>query len=188
MTLKQHLASLESLKGRLSRSEETLLEALRLRTRILGEYEKLDAYLYLSWARNMKDSMLLEREQHLSADVEARLSFMAGEIASIPEDRLTTLKRNAPSLSDYAFVLARSRRLAPHRASSETEATLAALAPELSGWQDSLYEEILSRTTFEPVNLGDVRLDPHRDRARLLSNPSGSIREQGFKHLYAGLE
>jgi oligoendopeptidase F len=161
---------------------------LRLRSQILGEYEKLDAYLYLSWAGDTRQATLLDREQHLTAEVEARMSFMAEEVSAITEDRLDALRKGAPALSDYSFALAQMRRLKEHRASGEIEATLASLAPELSGWQDSLYEEIFRETSFEPVLAGETQLHAYRDRSRWLSHPDSAVREQGFKHLYAGLE
>jgi oligoendopeptidase F len=181
------LAALETLKGRLARSGATLLRALQLRTGISLTFEKLDAYFYLQNATDVSNTAAVEHERRLATDVNARLSFVASEIAAIPGATLTRLMRETRALAPYEYAISQMRRFNEHRSSVDVEATLAALQPQLMGWQDALYEQALAAVAFEPITVAGRPLDPYADRQVLASSSDATVRKLAFDRLYTGL-
>jgi oligoendopeptidase F len=186
-TLVERIAELGALKGAVTSSAKTLLDALRLRTEIMRGYQKLDAYLYLTWAIDMRNRASYDREQRLSATYGAGVGFVGIEIGTVSAARLAQLIEEAPELSAYRFVIDQIRRTGEHRGSADAEATLSRLGPQLSGWQYPMYTDTIAGASFDLVPAAGVSLHPLKDRATLAANRDPEIRRRAFDALYSGL-
>jgi len=70
------VAELEDLKGHVRDSTANLLRALKLRDQITLQWVRHDAYLYLRYATNIKDSASETDEGKLTAEVTKRTGFV----------------------------------------------------------------------------------------------------------------
>jgi len=172
------------LKGHLENASQ-LLELMRSYYAAQELFAKHDAYLHLRCAMDRNDRACHDRQQ-LSADVTAKTAFVESEILSLSDDRLRAFLNKAPALRQYGFAIASVRRAAPHLLPAGEQALLDQFDPEIAGWQNDLYEQVIAQAAFGAVPSPAGSLDVVRQRNLILRNADRRVREEGFKKRYAG--
>ncbi len=168
--LEATLKDLESLKGKIEKSADTLQLAIQLRERAHIQFQRHYSYLYLQNAVNTKDETSLAASSALEADVNARTAFLRQELMQMDDQRLASFVAQQPSLKKYSFASESLRRYRPYTLSLKEEELLSATESLNNDWQYELYKKLIAHTPF-----GTVR-----------SAPGPKAREEGFKLGYAG--
>ena len=92
-----------------------------------------------------------------------------------------------PALRTYDFRLELITRDRKHSLRVSQEELLKSLQPELSGWQSEFYDEQLSHTRFEPVEVAGKPVDPQKDRTQIATTSADAIvRSKGFHQRFDG--
>ena len=110
---------------RIERNRHDVAAAIEAYDAALPKVERLDAFLYLHYAIDTRDTQSLHDEEDLEARFDARTAFLREAIAKL--DRVPAKR--------YAFFIEEMRRT-----SGKTNATVDRLAPEMSGWPSELYD------------------------------------------------
>ena len=184
--LQSMLMEMESFKGRLGHSPEDLLLALELNDSIQVKLALHDAYLYLRYAVNTKDTASKDDDDALIAEVNSRTQVLDQELRQIPDDTLSHFLHTVPQLKSYLFEITSSRRFRPYTLSTGEETTLGLMVPFISGWQSDLYENLIAQTHFKDIETTKGKLNVWKDRNAISNFPDRSVREQGFKERFAG--
>jgi oligoendopeptidase F len=180
------LKELESLKGRVAASSANLLRALKTYDKALVEFMRHYTYLYLRYAVNTKDEASQTESSKMDAEFSERTAFLQQELMRVDEPLLERFIRQTPQLEVYRFSVEAARRLLAHTLSLKEEEALSATSPLNSEWQYDLYQKLLRRTRFGTVKTNAGELDVLRQRGVIASLADRSLREAGFKKLYAG--
>jgi len=180
------LRRLENLKGKVSASPGNLLLAMQLYDSVLVEFMRHYTYLYLRYAVNTQDRTSLSESSEIDADFSKRTAFIREELIRIDTRTLEKFARQAPALSKYSFAVRSAHRFQPHTLPLNVEEIFGAIAPFTSGWQYDLYVALLDRVPFGTIKTEHGELDVRRDRRVIASDENRSVREKGFKELYAG--
>jgi len=186
--LENKISELESLGGKISRSPEILLQALRINDNISVLLAMHDAYLYLRYAVNTKDEKSYEDDNALISEVNSRTQFLSRELMQISDDTLGMFITENPELEPYKFEIGSSRRFRLYTLPQSEEITVGSLSPVINGWQSDLYENLIARTQFETIETKDGKLNVWKQRSLITDNPDRSVREEGFKKRYEGFE
>lgn len=180
------LKDLESLKGKVAASPDSLLSALSLYDKVYIEFIRHYTYLYLRYAVNTDDEASNVQSSELDAEFTKRTAFLRQELIQVDERALDNFVKQKPALKIYLFAIESTRRDQPHTLSLKEEETLSLTSPLTDEWQYDLYQKLLRRTIFEKIKTQNGDLDLRRDRLAIANNPDRAVREQGFKSLYAG--
>ena len=161
---------------------------------VLVRYEQIqtaarrhDAYLHLRCSENQTDKAACDGEDALDSLVDSRTAFVASGISALPNAKLAAFLKSL-ALAPYAYAIADIRRQNGHDAGAGGEEVLAKLVPELSDWQNTLYEQALARADFGTVATPQGPLDIVRQRNVLAIYPDRDIRKQGFEKRLAGFD
>jgi oligoendopeptidase F len=163
------LKELETLKGKVTGSPDSLQRALRLNDRVRVQLSRHYSYLYLRYAVNTNDEKSLAESSALVAEVNTHTAFLRPELMQIDDRKLAAFVSRQPSLKTYLFEIAAARRYLPYTLSLKEEESLSATAPN-NDWQYDLYEKLRER------------LPPLTQRGS-----DQKAREETFKQRYAGL-
>jgi oligoendopeptidase F len=171
-------------KGQLN-SASQLLGVLRQYDSIQKLFAKHEGYLHLRCALDRKDAAC-DADQAIQSDVAARTAFLNPEILAISEDRLRAFLDQEPALAEYRFALSDIRRDAPHLLPGSEQALLDQFQPQIGDWQYDLYQQIVAGIPFGAVQTSSGKLEVVRQRNLIAADSDGHVREEGFKHRYAG--
>lgn len=180
------LKDLESLKGRVAASADNLLRALQLFDAVQVRFQRHDAYLYLRYAVNTRDEASFTEEATLAAEFTKRTSFLQQELMQIDDQALNRFVAQKPQLKAYLFAIESARRYRPYTLPLDEEELLSATAPDTTGWQYELYQNLISHTPFGTVRTRDGNeLDVRKQRNAIANSPERAVREAGWKKRYA---
>ena len=133
-SIKEIATQIESFKGKLGDSAQTLLDCFRKSDELLSLNDKVFVYARMKRDENNGDSTyqaLTDRASTLSTDVFAAISFIVPEMLSIPEDKLLSYVNSNKELSLYLFMIQENLRQKEHIL-SEKEEQLLAMSSEIS--------------------------------------------------------
>ena len=185
--LAQQLSDLERSQKTFTAGASAMATTLAHFERIRTEAVRHDAYLHLRCADDKSDSKACDGEDAVDSMVDSHTAFIASGIAALPAVKISALLKS-PSLKPYAYAIADMRRQNGHDAGAAGEKVLAKLSPDLSDWQDALYEQALSRADFGTVVTPQGALDVARQRNVLAVHPDRNIRKQAFDKRNAGFD
>ena len=135
------LKELETLKGKVTASADSLERALQLWDHADVQLRKHDSYLYLRNAVNTADTTSLAENSTLDAEVSARTDFLRQELMQLDDARLAELLAQKPSLKSHLFAIQSVRRYRPYTLSLKEEQLLSATAPD-NDWPAELYGKL----------------------------------------------
>ena len=99
--------AVETYKGKLGQSKETLLEALKLYEKLWKNAELVSNYAGLQKTADESDSAAADREGRASmacSQASAKLSFFETELLSLPDEKINSWKIQ-PEFADYKIFL-----------------------------------------------------------------------------------
>ena len=138
------LKELETLKGKVARSADSLQRALQLNDCAQVQLRRHYSYLYLRNAVNTADEISLAESSALAPEVATRTAFLRQELMQIDDRRLAAFVARKPSLKSYRFAIEAVRRYRPYTLSLKEEELLSATAPN-NDWQAELYDKLRER-------------------------------------------
>ncbi|HEY8949863.1 MAG TPA: M3 family metallopeptidase [Rhizomicrobium sp.] len=183
----QQLTDLEKSKPTFAANAKAMAATLIAYEHALTEAARHDAYLHLRCSDDKTDSAACDGEDAVDSMVDSRTAFIASGIATLPQAKIAVFLKS-PALAPYAYAIADMRRQSGHDAGAAGEAVLAKLSPDLSDWQDALYEQALSHADFGTIDTPQGPLDVSRQRNVLAVYPDPAVRRQAFDKRNAGLE
>ena len=137
------LKELETLKGKIAGSADSLQRALQLNDRVQVQFRRHYSYLYLRNAVNSADETSLAESSALDSEVSTRTAFLKQELMQIDDRTLAAFIAQKPSLKSYLFAIESVRRYRPYTLSLKEEELLSATAPN-NDWQAELYGKLRS--------------------------------------------
>jgi oligoendopeptidase F len=185
--LTRQLNDLEKFKATFTTSAASIAATLAQFEQIQTEVQRHDAYLHLRCADDETDSAACDGEDVVDSLVDSHTAFIASGIAALPPAKLAAMLKS-PALQPYSYVIADMRRQNGHDAGAAGEQVLAKLSPDLSDWQDALYEQALSHADFGTVSTPQGALDVARQRNVLAVHPDRDVRKQAFDKRNAGFD
>lgn len=185
--LTQKLSALEKTQKTFTTSASVMAATLAQFEHIQTEAVQHDAYLHLRCSDDKTDSAACDGEDAVDSMVDSHTAFIASGIAALPQANIAAMLKS-PTLAPYAYAIADMRRQSGHDAGAAGEAVLAKLSPDLSDWQDALYEQALSHADFGTVSTPQGALDVARQRNVLAVHPDREVRKQAFDKRNAGLD
>ena len=185
--LTQKLSALEKTQKTFTTSASVMAATLAQFEHIQTEAVQHDAYLHLRCSDDKTDSAACDGEDAVDSMVDSHTAFIASGIAALPQANIAAMLKS-PALAPYAYAIADMRRQSGHDAGAAGEAVLAKLSPDLSDWQDALYEQALSHADFGTVSTPQGALDVARQRNVLAVHPDREVRKQAFDKRNAGLD
>src|SRR5437899_2249598 len=138
------LKELETFKGKVGGSADSLQRAMQLNDRVRVQLHRHYSYLYLRNAVNTADETSLAAGSTLDSEVSRRTAFLRQELMQIDARRLAAFVSRKPSLKIYLFALEAVRRYRPYTLSLQEEELLSATAPNKE-WQAELYDKLRER-------------------------------------------
>ncbi len=184
------MQGIESYRGRLGESPETLAKVLDLLEELERKTEKL--YVYAKMRRdednaNASCQVLFERIENLSVQLGSATSFIVPEIISNPEERIRAFMAENEQLKIYEHYFDELMRQKPHIL-SEKEERLLAMAADLS---------MASGNIFSMLNNADIKFALIKDEegkeleltkgryGRFMESSDRRVRKEAFEALYA---
>jgi len=175
--------ALERFRGKVLESPKTLLAVLDSLREQEDLLVKLYAYGEFTEAVDTRQRKFIEAYQSVRADSDGRTSFVKVELKALSATTLSGWVAQEPGLTRYRYLLEDAVRQAPHTLSEPEESILAALGPELTGWQQPLFQKSFDGHTFPELAGKSV----YRDFDTLLRDPDRSVREKAFRGYYGEL-
>ncbi len=187
-SLAEKLPTLETFRGRMGESVDSLLEALEFDSEFDRIAERLGTYAFLKTTENQSDSdyqAMKSRFQNLSVKASQATSYMRPELLAIPEDRMAEFLKD-PRLDLYRLQLERLVRYRPHTLTDKEERLLA-MQGEMA---------MAAGDAFRKLNDADLRfgeLEDHTGRkielshatfAQFLISPDRNVRKSAFEQYY----
>jgi oligoendopeptidase F len=185
--LAQKLAELEKSQKTVTVSAAAMAATLVQFEHIQTEAIRHDAYLHLRCADDKSDNKACEGEDAVDSMVDSHTAFIASGVAALSAAKVSVFLKSA-SLKPYAYAIADMRRQNGHDAGAAGEKVLAMLSPDLSDWQDALYEQALSHADFGTVATPQGALDVAHERNVLVVHPDRDVRKQAFDKRNAGFD
>jgi oligoendopeptidase F len=185
--LAQKLSALEKTQKTFTAGAKALAATLAQFEQIQTDAVRHDAYLHLRCSDDKSDSAACDGEDAVDSLIDSHTAFIASGIAALPSAKLAAMLKS-PTLQPYAYAIADMRRQNGHDAGAAGEEVLAKLWPDLSDWQDALYEQALSHADFGTISTPQGALDVARQRNVLAVHPDRDVRKQAFDKRNAGLE
>jgi oligoendopeptidase F len=180
------LKKLETQKGQTTASANSMLEVLQLYDTVLVQFMLHDTYLYLRYAVNTQDESSREDCSRMEAEFAERTAFLQQELMQLDTGLFSRFRKEQPALNAYSFYIESAHRYQPYTLSLKEEEIFNAVSPWTSEWQYELYQTLLTRGSYGPVTTSKGTLDARRDRRVIAADTNRSVRETGFKSLYAG--
>lgn len=180
-------AKIVDYKGNVIHSPEYLLDVMNDEKELSDILYKLYAYGEFREALNTDDRVPFDTYERLKADAEARTSFVKVELKGLKPDTAEAFFKQQPLLEPYRYIIEDAMRNAPHTMTANQESILSSLGPDLTSWQEALFQKSLLRTSFPTIRADGRTYDCRLDFETLMQNPDRSVRERAFKAYYAGL-
>ncbi|QXM07360.1 oligoendopeptidase F [Crassaminicella indica] len=193
LDIKQKVGEAAKYIGKLGKSSESLLEALKLQDEISLKLENVFVY-----ARMRKDEdntvtkyqAMTDKAQGLAVEVQSTLSFMVPEITAIPEDRIRLFLNENEGLKLYAFYLEEILRQKEHILSKEEEQILAQMG-ELAAAPKNIFGMINNADIKFPTIIDENGEEVEVTKGRyikFLESSDRRVRKDAFKALYSSYE
>jgi oligoendopeptidase F len=154
----RQIADVSAFAGRLAEGAGTLLAALRAGDALGEAVSRVMVYAELRQAEdatNANAAALSDRATGLGARAAAAASFVAPEIAALPDATLDRWLAEEPELAQYRYFLDRILRQRPHLRSAEVEKVLAQAGEVFAGFE----------TVHDMLENGELPLGTIRDEA-----------------------
>ena len=135
------LKELETFKGKVAGSADSLQRSLQLKDRVQVQFHRHYSYLYLRNAVNTADETSLAESSALDSDVSTRTAFLRQELMQVDDRRLAEFVSRKASLKSYLFEIESARRYRPYTLSLKEEELLSATAPN-NDWPAELYDKL----------------------------------------------
>ena len=193
--LEKRIPQLETFKGRLGESPDTLMAFFNLRNDIFIKFERVVSYARLIRDQDSRDSKYqgyLNQITNSGAKIAQALSWYSPELLSIPWDTLSAWVEHNEQLAVYRHYLDDEFRLKEHVLSAEEERILA-LAANLSGDPGQVFHAFndADLNALFPVikdeEGSEIQLSHGRYQA-LLESGDGRLRRDAFQGIYGTYE
>ncbi len=185
--LDARLKTLEALRGKVTGSPESLLQALRLDEQARVDFSRHLEYLHLRHAVDTRDAQSATDESALEAELAKRTSFLQEELMALDAAAFERFAARLPALRPYRFAVEQARRRREHTRPVAEEELLSEIGPLAAEWPSDLYDTLLDHVPFGTVSTPAGPLDVRRQRALIAQSPDRKVREAGFKQRYAAL-
>ncbi|MGB9754562.1 MAG: oligoendopeptidase F [Roseiflexus castenholzii] len=187
------LGDVAALQGRVARSADDLLAALRMRDQVSMRLWQVYVYANRRFDSDTTDPVgqaLAERAGTLAAKVSATLAFIDPEILAAPEEQIRAWLRDHPDLAVYEYALDQLLRQRDHVRSAEVEAILAQFS-DITRAPGEIFEVLtnadLSFPTIEDEHGQTVQLS-HGRYMRFLRSPDRRVRRDAFIGYYSAFQ
>src|SRR2546429_8737710 len=108
------LKELETFKGKVAGSADSLQRSLQLKDRLQVQLHRHYSYLYLRNAVNTADETSLTESSALNSEVSTRTAFLRQEVMQIDAHRLAAFAARNPSLKPFLFKIDSVGRFRPY--------------------------------------------------------------------------
>ncbi len=183
------ILTLAPFKGGVGESPDSLLTALRAQDSVSRAVESVIVWALLRQtedATNGEYSALADRARGLSSRASAAASFIAPEIAAIPDATLAAWLDGSPDLARYRHLIETIQRQRPHLRSAEVEQVMAQAGEVFAGFETvhdmlengelplgAVTDETGQRITLAPGTIGLYYHAPDRGIRREAWEQSG---------------
>lgn len=181
--LEKRIKDIKALKGTLSKSVDSLLEAYKTLESFMMEFERLASYASLMYNADSTDSEVMRRAgivDSLEARVSEALSFFDPELLSLPESFIEAALKDK-RMKPYKVAIRKALRFKEHVLSEKEEALLSLYSPVSSAFQDTFLD--LSNADFDFGEINGEKLT-HSSYGKFIRSEDESIRREAYKKLY----
>ncbi|MEO7932833.1 MAG: oligoendopeptidase F [Chthoniobacterales bacterium] len=187
--LRAEFQSIETYRGRVGESAETLLALLETEKTLDLQIERLGHYSMLRASEDSSDNVNLSRRarlQNLWTQIGESAAFVVPELVAIPDETWVAFL-SAEKLTPWLSRLERIRRMKPHTLSSSEERLMALAGSALHG-----HSETFSQLTNVDMKFGTLRDAKGGERpltqssfSSFLISPDPQVRKTAFHQFYA---
>jgi oligoendopeptidase F len=177
-TLSRALAKLDARASHIATGAD-LLWSLQAYDTILRQAQHHDVYLHMVCARNRREPAC-EARRVLAGEVDSKTAILRDVVLRLPSGRLSGFLGTTPGLAPFRYPLAVMRQEAAHVLPLSVEKLLDDLQPELVGWQDDVYQQVLATADFGTVTTAAGNLDVLQEYDRLLADSDSVVRKTAF--------
>ncbi len=184
------LEEIESYKGKLGESSETVASAFKKLLEIIEKEEKLYGYAMLKYHKDMSNAdsiKLYKRIESLATTVSAKTSFIDPELSKLDSEVLFKfLEENEYLKNEFNKYIKDIIKEKEHILSEELESTLARFA-EIFGAFENTYE-IFTNTEFDFPEIyvdGEKKQITHGTYSLFMKHPDREVRKQAFASMYS---
>ena len=187
--LRSEFHRIETYRGRVGESAETLLELLETERELDLQLERLGHYSMLRASEDSSDNVNLSRRarlQNLWTQIGEACAFLIPELVAIPEETWVSFL-SAESLAPWLNRLERVRRMKPHTLTASEERLLALAGSALHG-----HSETFSQLTNVDMKFGILCDAKGGERpltqssfSSFLISPDANVRKAAFHQFYA---
>lgn len=190
-SLEKQIDQLQSYKGRLAESVETLKEALDFFSAVEKDEERLGVYAFLSHEVDVADTLALERLGNftrLSTQVSEKMSYIDPELLSFTREQQDQAISSS-LLKDYKIMLEKTFRFQPHVLSEKEETLLAGQGEFIDAPVDVFSVLTDSDFKFGSIETPEGKMPlSHATFSLFLKNKDRSIRKAAFNQFYSVYE
>jgi oligoendopeptidase F len=184
-SLEGEAPKLESFRGRLLESPETLLTYVQLSFALHERASKLHVYAHLRYSANTLDESarsLLDEAEQLQARINSASSFFGPELLAAPAGSVSRMVEAYPSLAPYKHFFAEIERYRPYTLSAELESALETLSPVRSSPEAVRTALNDAELMFDAVEVDGERHEvSHGTIDGVLSNPNREVRKKAYE-------
>ncbi len=184
--LEARYATFDAVIAHFTDSAAAMLDALRLYDSLLIQFYRHDDYLWLHYTTDTRDRESADASSALEAGMARAHELVRDALRTARPDVVDGFTRQRAELEAYRYLFDTARREAAHALDPQREALIADLGPITTGWQDALYQTLLSGTEFGTLETPEGTLDVGADYARIRSSPDPGVRAEGFRRLLEG--
>lgn len=181
--LEKRIKDIKALKGTLSKSVDSLLEAYKTLESFMMEFERLASYASLMYNADSTDSEVMRRAgivDSLEARVSEALSFFDPELLSLPESFIESALKDR-RMKPYKVAIRKALRFKEHVLSEKEEALLSLYSPVSSAFQDTFQD--LNNADFDFGEINGEKLT-HSSYGKFIRSEDENIRREAYKKLY----
>ena len=187
---KEYVPRVQTFRGRLGESAQTLLDYLRLDDEISLAF---DALVHYAQRKSDEDTRVATYQEmvsqvtRLAVELQSAAAFQTPELLAIPEDTLEGFYQTAPDLELYRRNIDRVRRRKEHVLSDKEEALLAA-AGEMAAAPDDVFSMLNDADLKFPDAVdkdGNKHPVTHGTYIPLMQSYDRTLRKSAFDSLYS---
>ena len=188
-TSQKSIAYLSDFSGKISTSAQTLLDCLNQSNTISLMIEQLYVYAFMHFhedSTNATYQTLSSRAENLIIQYSSATAFIVPEILTIPEQTLTSFRKQLPEFEVYNHFFENILRQKEHTLSAEQEQFLAQTAEIANAPQNiftMLNDADMKFATIHDEKGNEVELTKGRYTS-FLENSSRAVRKEAFFALY----
>ena len=177
-------------KGNLTSSSNELLDFLKLKDKLLYNFELVAVYAHRKHHEDMRVGLyqgFVDQVSTLAVIISSALSFAEPEILEIPPEKLQEFMDSNEELKNYEFEIDEIIRKKPHTLSAETEELLAE-AGEIAGAPSNIFSMFNNADIkFPDIHDEDGNIAPltHGRFGLLMESPDRNVRKEAFQNLYS---